>query len=115
MKKFTILLGLLALAGCTSIADKARENLKTGMTQDEVREIMGNPNRELDKSWYYVGKNDLILNFDDKGIYQSYETSEPTAAEKKQASSENEARVRQIRAEERERQMSNPDMFRNYQ
>jgi outer membrane protein assembly factor BamE (lipoprotein component of BamABCDE complex) len=113
IKNILAILTLFGLCACASMTDKA-DKLATGMSQDEVLGIMGEPSKKLDKQWYYAGSYDLILNFDESGKYQSYETTKPAPKAKTEPDSY-QKRIDQIQKEERERSISDPDSTRSYQ
>ena len=113
MKKIALpILLLVWLCGCTSLAEKAQDELKYGMSQEDVIASVGEPSRKLDRQWYYATDDgDFILNFDADGKYERIELSQPTGPAAKSA----EAKDTMQKTRDIRQSWSTQEGIRNYQ
>lgn len=88
MKYFLILITALLLAGCSSLFDKSQA-LRPGMTQAQVREILGEPAsvRSDPAQWVYYGDYKIQVVFGDDGKMLFFTADPLTGAESPQETS----------------------------
>ena len=68
MKNFLLLFIVFVLCGCTTMAERARDDLKVGMTKAQVMDVLGIPdymsNAKTVDFWCYNGRPDVNIWFD---------------------------------------------------
>lgn len=95
MKYFLILITALLLAGCSSLFEKSQA-LKPGMSQAQVREILGEPAgvRSAPAQWTYYDDYKIQVVFDDNGKMLFFTADPLTGAESRHDMSRREEQQR---------------------
>lgn len=80
MKYILPILTLVVLCGCATTAEKARDNLKTGMSKEQVMDALGFPDNMMDESppyiWCYHSSPNVNIWFDENGKVARWTTGQ---------------------------------------